>query len=261
MKNVLLYGAGTQSTGLLLMMLDGYIDIKPDLVIFSDTFSEPKFVYEYMNKVIDYVDKLGVDIIIVHHRNLESEIFEKYKKGERVASLPLFSSNGGMIMRQCTGDYKINPVNRYIRYKYCIKRRRKDSNPVVNRFFGMSLDEIERCKTSTDWFAINEYPLVLNRTYRHEVINYINEKHPELKNPPRSSCYFCPFHSNDYWRLLKEKHPDEFEKAVIIDEEIREKPGLDNKHYLHRSLKPLKDIDFKKTQYEIFAECEGYCGM
>ena len=57
MKNVLLYGGGTQSTGLLLMMCDGKIKgyEKPDMTIFSDTFSEPEFVNEYILKVSKYV--------------------------------------------------------------------------------------------------------------------------------------------------------------------------------------------------------------
>jgi len=132
---------------------------------------------------------------------------------------------------------------------------------MVNRMFGISLDEIERCRESTDWWAINSYPLVEARMKRYEVINFINDYHPHLKNPPRSSCYFCPFHSHNYWRLLKEKHPDEFEKACEIDEIVRNNSKLTHKAYIHRSLRPLRDVDFSDNQLTIFGECEGYCGV
>ena len=36
------------------MMLDGIIDVKLDLVIFSDTGSEPQFVYDYFDRVMPY---------------------------------------------------------------------------------------------------------------------------------------------------------------------------------------------------------------
>lgn len=260
MKDVLLYGAGTQSTGLLLMMCDGYNGMaKPDMVIFSDTGAEPDFIIDYMRKVSAYVNhKFGVIILEVNNGNLDYDI--RHGTG-RIASLPLFTANGGMIRRQCTEEYKIRPASKLIKDRLNIKRKTKDWKPAINRIFGISLDEIERCRVSTDWWAINKYPLVENRMYRHEVINYINDNHPDLSNPPRSACYFCPFHSDSYWRNFKEKHPKWFDKACEIDDKIRIKPKMKEELFVHRSLRPLRDIDFTNLQYEIFGECEGYCGM
>ena len=262
LKNVLLYGAGTQSTGLLLMALDGNLAV-PDLTIFADTHSEPAFVYKYLKKVGKYVkEKFNYDITVVFSGVYEAELKQLTQFPlRRVASLPLFTANGGMIRRQCTHEYKIQPITKYIKNKYLITRKKKHSLPIINRWFGMSLDEIERCRISQDWWAENRYPLIESRMYRHEVINYINTNHPKLKNPPRSSCYFCPFHTDNYWRKLKEKHLGEFKKACEIDETVRTNPKLKEKCYLHRSLKPLNKIDFEKHQLEIFGECEGYCGI
>ena len=264
MKNVLLYGGGTQSTGLLLMSLEGMFPYwKPDMAIFADTYSEPEFVMEYIFKVREYVLEKYDFLIRFTWRTgpgLAQDILQN--DGGRIASLPVYTGNGGMVRRQCTEEYKIRPVTNIIKEKDNIGRKRKGSVPVVNRIFGISLDEIERCRESTDWWAVNKYPLVEARMKRFEVIDYINTHHPEIAGPKRSSCYFCPFHSDDYWRRLKEKHPGEFTKAIEIDEKIRRKRGLDNDCFLHRSCKPLKDIDFSKdSQLEIFGECEGYCGI
>ena len=265
MKNVLLYGAGTQSTGLLLMLLDGKFgsEEKPDLVIFADTHAEPGFVIDYFWKVTKYVlNRYGLLITSTFKSTgggLETDLMHGIG---RVASLPLFTANGGVIRRQCTDEYKIQPINKCIKAEFKIPRKPKNFKPMVNIMFGISLDEIERTRISTNWWAVNSYPLVNERMYRHEVIDYINNNHPELKNPPRSSCYFCPFHSDNYWKKLKEKHPEEFNKAIEIDEKIRVNPKLDNECFLHRSLKPLKDVDFyQDTQMDIFGECEGYCGI
>jgi len=262
MKNVLLYGGGTQSTGLLLMILDGVIDVKIDDAIYSDTFSEPKFVDNYILKVKDYVyKKYGFIINIVNKPGQGLEYDIKNNTGERIASLPLFTANGGMIRRQCTMEYKIIPINKYIKQKYEVGRKIKKSIPLINRLFGISLDEIERCKQSTDWWAINDYPLVMARMYRHEVINYIAKNHPQLSHPPKSSCVFCPFHNDQYWRELKKKHHIEFERACNIDELIRNNSKLSNRCYLHKSMIPLRNVNFELKQINIFGECEGYCGI
>lgn len=262
MKNVLLYGGGTQSTGLLLMALDGLF-VVPDLTIFADTYSEPYFVYDYIRLVREYIEnKYNYEIDVVFGGILESDIRVSKITGKRVASIPLYTENKGMIRRQCTDEYKIKPITRYLKEYFNIGRKTKDSKPTIKRWFGISLDEIERCKVSQDWWAENYYPLVEMRMYRHGVINYINKNHPELANPSRSSCYFCPFHSDNYWRMLKEKHPNEFRRAIEIDEIIRINPKLNNKCYLHRSCKPLSEVDFSKHgQLEIFGECDGYCGI
>ena len=266
MKDVLLYGGGTQSTGLLLMMCDGFLEgyKKPDLVVFSDTGGEPGFVYDYVRKVVSYVDKkYGVTIEIVSRGDLVDDLWHKYRAGNRVASLPLFLNNKdkGMIRRQCTNEYKILPINKLSKKRFNVGRRKKDSVPVIRRLFGISLDEMSRCKQSTEWWCVNDYPLVNNRMYRNEVIEYVNLNHPELADPPRSSCYFCPFHSNLYWKLLQEKHPGVFTDACQIDKIIRKKPGLKSDAYLHRSLKPLGEVDFSNGMEEIFGECDGYCGI
>jgi hypothetical protein len=264
MKNVLLYGGGTQSTGLLLMLCDEFIKgySKPDLVIFADTFSEPSFVNDYIKRVSKYVlDKFDLEITIISKGNLEKDVINGINNNARFASLPLFMSNGGMIRRQCTNEYKIIPINKYVKELFKVGRKSKNNNHLkVNRLFGISVDEIERCRISVDWWAINKYPLVDARLNRNDVINYVNTNHPELADPPRSSCYFCPFHSNSYWKTLKTKHPNIFRDACNFDDKIRINARLEHQSYLHRKTIPLKLIDFE-SQNEIFGECEGYCGI
>ena len=46
---------------LLLMMLDGKIDVDLDLIIFSDTFGEPWFVYTYLDRVTDNLETLIIN--------------------------------------------------------------------------------------------------------------------------------------------------------------------------------------------------------
>ena len=264
MKIVQNFGAGTQSVGLMLMALDGKFDSCPDHFVFADTGAEPKHVYEYLEMFSEYIwHKYWNRVVIVKEGNLRNDIVNLFNgTATRASSLPLFTKNGGMIRRQCTQDYKIKPIEKWIKKNYEIGRKTKKNNqPIIEQWFGVSLDEIERCKISQNWWTVFKYPLVEARMYRHEVINYVTKYH-DLPEPPRSSCSFCSFHSDRYWQFLKDDYPDEFSIASEIDVMIRQLPKLNNETFLHRSCKPLTEVDFSnKGQLEIFPECDGYCGV
>ena len=194
--NVVLYGGGTQSTGLILLALTK-LETRPDFAVFADTGAEPDHVIDYKNYFADYVKKeFDFDIYTVQKGNLEQDT-KDYIEGntKRVASLPLFSK-GGMIMRQCTYEYKIVPIQKFIKDKLGIKRKNKEQSKIVSQWFGISLDEIQRMKQSPDWWSSFVYPLIEQGMVREDTINLV-KKHG-LKEPPRSACYFCPFHSPSY---------------------------------------------------------------
>ena len=175
----------------------------------------------------------------------------RYKRG---ASLPFFLSQGGMITRQCTGDFKIDPMRRYLQK---IRNGKK-----IRMWIGISLDEIQRIKDSGRKYINNYYPLIEKRVTISEIVNWFKINH--LENPGKSSCIVCPYHSNNYWRRFKKEFPDEFEKACDFDDKIRNHPKLISQCYLHRSLRPLREIDFKYEPSlfpELIEECDGMCGL
>jgi hypothetical protein len=62
--------------------------------------------------------------------------------------------------------------------------------------------------------------------------------------------------------------PDEWEDTVLVDSLIREKGSEEGKgkQYMHRSLKPIGEVDFRnledKGQLNMFNnECKGMCGV
>jgi hypothetical protein len=258
---VLMYGAGTQSTGMLLMALNGEFSSVPDFAVFSDTGAEPAHVIEYKDYFSEFVkNEFGFDIITVQHKNLDEEI-DRFLKGEvgRVASIPLFTENG-IIMRQCTQDYKIIPSDKFIKKEAGIKRKNKEQENSVGVWMGISLDEMQRMKRSTQWWKVILYPLIENGYRRDDTIKYV--KRFGLKEPPRSACYFCPFHSNEYWKYLYKNYPEEYSKAIEFDEKIRNYPGLEEKAYINKNRIPLKDVDFNQTDlFDLIDECDGYCGI
>jgi len=104
-------GAGVQSTALLVMSDRGEID-RADYAVFADTGAEPKKVYEWL----DFIEsKVSIPIV----RCAKGNLYDDIMAGGRTASLPLHTlkedGTHGMVMRQCTFDYKIMPIQKAVR--------------------------------------------------------------------------------------------------------------------------------------------------
>jgi hypothetical protein len=71
------------------------------------------------------------------------------------------------------------------------------------------------------------------------------------------------------WRDLRDNSPDEWDDAVAVDKVIRtggNLRGVKAEQFMHRSLKPLDEVDLstwaEKGQPDLFGEeCEGMCGV
>jgi len=259
---VLSLGAGVQSSTLFYKILNK--EIRPvDCAIFADTGNEPKAVYDYLQHLTNLAN---FPIYIVSKGNIIDDSLAVAEKGTNKGFLTMpvkgVDENGKQVMgrRQCTNDYKIQPINKKIRELLGVKRLTGFNVEVV---MGISLDEIQRAKEPRNKWQINCYPLIENKITRHQCLEYI-KKH-NYKTPPRSACIVCPYHSNKEWLHMKENNLDEFQFAVNFDLKIRTTSSNGVKNYLHSSLKPLGEIDFNKykdPQYSLFDdECEGMCGV
>lgn len=254
--NVISLGAGKQSSYMLIQALEGKFKYKPDFAIFSDTGCEPKEVYDFFNYLKAYVkDKYNFDIIVVSNGNLKENI-EKYINGKskRVSQIPLMLENGGIVLRQCTFDYKIAPMRRYLQ---TIRNNKK-----IRLWIGISLDEIERIKQSNVKYIKHYYPLIETQTRIDAIVNWY--KTNNFREPMKSACLICPFHSDNYWKRFKKQFPSEFKDACMFDENIRNYPKLNNRVYLSKHRKPLRDINFNYENSlfpELIEECEGLCGL
>ena len=132
--------------------------------------------------------------------------------------------------------------------------------PMTEMWLGITLDEIQRAKVSQLPRITYHYPLIDQRMDRADCIRFFKEKNFPV--PPKSSCVFCPYHSNKNWKDIKDNHPKEWKKAIKVDEAIRDssQKGLDEPIYLHRTCTPLERVQFA-DQLEMFMCEEGFCGL
>lgn len=264
MLTVISLGAGVQSSTMALMSHVGDLP-RADAAIFADTQEEPKQVYEYL----EWLKKtVSFPIHVVSVGSLGQSIIDGMTSGRMDARPPLFTAGGGMLRRQCTGDYKIVPIKREIRRLLGKGPRSYIAPGTVEQWVGISLDEIYRIKPSYVEYIVRRDPLVERRMRRSDCAAWLTAHGFPI--PAKSACTFCPYRSNARWRELKESDPEGFLRAVEIDEIIR--PGMpgprrhkDERWYVHHSREPLKDVDLSRNppvQLDMFNnECEGMCGV
>lgn len=277
---VLNLGAGVQSSALALMAARGEITPMPDFAVFADTQAEPSSVYEWL----DWLEKqLPFPVIRVTKGNLTDEILkirvkEKSKYSDKPltylrTNIPVYGllPSGEVkpaLGRACTADFKVAPILKEIRKRCGIKHGQKEVT--VTQWLGISYDEMQRMKLPSNPWTQHRWPLVEKRMTRSHCKEWMRKN--GFPEPPRSACYYCPFHDNDEWRRLKLEDPVHFQKAVEFDKTYRRlqnenSGGLKIEVYLHKSCRPLDEIDFSNDEdkgqmgFDFQAECEGMCGI
>lgn len=268
---VISLGAGVQSSTMLLMAARGEITPKPDVAIFADTGSEPKVVYKWL----DWLEKEvagRIPILRVSRGNLGQDILDYVSgRSKRAISIPFFArgENGRAVLfgrRLCTSDYKIKVIIKAIREHVLGLRpgQRVPAGVEVEQWLGISLDEITRMKPAREKWIRNRWPLIEKEMTRDDCVQWMKRHgYPE---PPKSSCVFCPYHSDAVWLWLKREHPDDWQYAVELDRAVRHYPRARGEVYLHRSLRPLDQVEFNEETndqlvFDFSNECEGMCGV
>lgn len=262
--HVLSLGCGVQSSTLALMATHGDVQPMPDCAVFSDTQAEPAAVYRWL-------DWLGPRLAFPVYRVCQGEglrvnIRRPLRQGHKVA-LPVFTESargGGQLRRQCTHEFKIVPIVRKVRELLGLKKGQRAGTDVrVNLWLGISMDEIHRMKPNRQPWIENRWPLIEARLTRSDCLAWMERQ--GYPRPPRSACVFCPYHSDAEWRRLRDEDLSGWADAVQVDDMIRGGVrGTPERLYLHRSLRPLVEVDLSTPQehgqLDLWgSECEGAC--
>lgn len=163
MINVISLGAGVQSSTMALMAAHGEITPMPECAVFADTHDEPASVYRWL----DYLaEKLPFPV----HRVSAGSLSEKATSvrtsngGKQYAqsTVPAYIVNPqgqvGIMMRQCTGNHKVVPIQGKLRE--LLGRRRMTGGVAVKQWIGISSDEAHRMKPSNLSWIENVWPLI-----------------------------------------------------------------------------------------------------
>jgi len=264
--NIISLGVGVQSSTMSEMAERGLIEPMPDAAIFADTGAEPTAVYEYLDAL---KKRLSFPVYrVMKQEGLRKNIIESIK-GKRLAGAPFFTESkgkrGGMLRRQCTREFKVEPITKKIRELLGAKKYARIKGVPVTQWLGISTDEASRMRDSRECWIKHRFPLIELGMSRKDCLEWMAKN--GLPKPSKSACTFCPYHDDGMWRDMKQNDPRSWADAIEIDEMIRAGVrGTKQQLFVHRSLTPLADVDFRTAeeagQLNMFNnECEGMCGV
>lgn len=259
------YGGGVQSTALVVLAGQGVIDFP--LALFAnvgETSEHPDTLTYVRDVAIPWGREHGVEIVELHkmRKGQIDDLRETILRKETLSvPIPIRGGwSGAPGARSCTKNWKIQVVGKEL------KRRGASSMAPATIAVGISVDELERAKSpggrTQSWETVT-YPLLDLRLNRGDCEQIIRDA--GLPVPPKSACYFCPFHRPQVWAEMRRDEPQLFEQAAEVEDAIiaqQERLGRDPL-YLTRFGKPLREA-VGEAQTPLFAEgpegCdEGYC--
>lgn len=259
------FGGGVQSTAALVLAAQGRIDYRTFLFCNVGEDSENPDTLTYVSEIaLPFARQHSLELVELRKVRRDGSLDSVYstitRPDSRSIGIPVHMSNGAPGRRACTLDFKIRVVDRWLR-----NQGARVSGAVVG--LGISLDEFTRMRANTDpktmsWKTL-DYPLIDLRLDRMACLTLIQAA--GLPVPPKSSCWFCPYHSGRAWQDLRETRVPLFERAVALETLINERRAVLGKDqvYLSRKCKPLPMATSEYVQSSLLEDdqiCEsGYC--
>lgn len=238
------YGGGTQSVAIAVLIKQGRLPM-PDLISMVNTGREVKASLDYLR---DVVIPAGFNVHVIDKDEFATvDLYDS--KGKTL--IPAFTRQSGALGQMatfCSNEWKQRVMRRWLR------RQRVEDCDV---WIGISTNEMHRMKQSDVQWERNVYPLIelvpMNRAGCVALVEDYG-----WPSPPKSRCWCCPMQSTSEWKDLKATEPDSFQKAIELEQEIRQgDPDL----YLHRLGLPLAEaVEQSELQPGLFDGCDsGYC--
>ena len=227
---VISYGGGVQSTAMLVLANQGVIE-GVNAALFSNVGddSEHPATLAYIRDVATPRSHIPVHTLTHPKRTL----MEDLQRDSRSINIPVRMANGAPGNRNCTHTYKVKVIGRWLKAHDASK-----DNP-AEVCIGISTDEIHRVnRKRAEAYETPTYPLLTWAGPERLPAGHCGLRWPV---PPKSSCYFCPFHRDLTWSEMRRDEPELFAKAVALEatlNERRAKLGKDDV-YLTRHGKPL----------------------
>lgn len=256
------YGGGVQSTAALVLASLGHIDYQTFLFCNVGADSENPATIDYVRDVArPFAARHGLAFHELEYIKRDGSVETIYQRltrpGSRSIGIPVRMSNGAPGHRSCTVDFKIRVCDKWLKQHGAVKTGARVG-------LGISLDEWQRMRNDSgaEWKQL-AYPLIDLRLDRASCLNIIRQA--GLPIPPKSSCWFCPYHSPQVWQQMRQHEPALFQRAVDLEQLINERRRMLGKDrvWFHRMLQPLEKATSTLMQASLFDDeqpCEsGYC--
>ena len=237
MPTVISYGGGIQSTALVVLAMRERWAI--DEIVHVDLVdAESPATREYVVLFRDWLRREhGRDITII-----ERDLYGDMLARPEFTPVPWHGKcERFMLSRQCTRQYKVAPLQRYLYDRY--------PGECIRLMLGISVDEYHRMRDSSAARIEHVYPLVDRRLTRWQCREIIERA--GLAAPSKSSCWFCPYRSSaSQWALVR-RYPYLRAMARVLEDRInteRRRRGRDEIVVL-RADAEVEQVDFCEAGY------------
>jgi hypothetical protein len=258
------YGGGVQSTAMLVLAAQREIDFP--LALFSnvgDDSEHPATLAYFRDYAVPYAAEHGIELVELRKRGRGKEVtlYQRIANPEsKTVGIPArLMPTGAPAMRSCTLDFKVRRIASEL------KQRGASAQSPALVALGISIDEYQRMRTDSGiaWQTL-AYPLIDRQLDRAACMGVIERA--GLPVPPKSSCYFCPFHTMDVWRKQRRDEPELFAKSVALEKQLSDRHIALGRGpvYMTNAQRPLDEAVGDHDQLDLFeteASCDvaGYC--
>lgn len=203
---VVAYGAGTNSTGMLVGMHER--GERPDLILFSNTGDERPEIYKHIEVVNEWLRTIGYPEIITIVKGGRAETLEE--NCLRMGMLPSIAYG----WKSCSQKFKREPQDKYCN-NWPPARLAWECGLKLVKLLGYDADEERRAKPRVDPKYDYRYPLIEWDWDREACVAAIARA--GLPQPGKSACFHCPSSKRHEIDQLKTEHPLLFQRALAME--------------------------------------------
>jgi hypothetical protein len=216
MKYVFSCGGGVQSTACLVLAAQGKIPYRTFIFAnVGDNAEDPRTLLYVKNVLKPYAFEQGIEWIDLQKQRRDGRLVDLHDdlyRPIRSINIPVRMSNGAPGNRNCTVEFKIKPIAKWI--------RKNTPNCTLGK--GISTDEPHRATPSReDDGYVSAYPLIELGISRSDCLRLVSEA--GLPQPPKSSCWFCPYKTTDQWITMRRERPELFAKVAELELHLNQK--------------------------------------
>lgn len=247
---VINYSGGKPSRMLVERVLRREVPEPPYCVVMNaDPGAEDNRTYALNKELEIRCWERGIPYFKVPGPNLYQDLVSLTVKSKRVDNPPYWvvkpDGRIGRLFQKCTSFYKVAPMDREVRrllwdfHGIPINRKRFDG--IVEKWIGFTYNEKDRSSEPNQKYVRFRYPFIEEKITIDDVVKWFNDRNIPLN--PRSVCNFCFSNGLEYYREMYETRPDEWRKAVLVDEAVRHGlEGVTGTVYVSRTCLPLQTL-------------------
>lgn len=228
MTHIFSCGGGVQSTACLVLATQGVIPYRAFVFANVGEHSESPDTIRYIKQVLKpYAAQHGIQWIDVQRKRRDGttvDLYDELHRPIRSIDIPVRMTNGAPGNRNCTVEFKIKPIAKWI--------KRNAPGCILGK--GISIDEPHRATPSreSDGYT-SAYPLIELGISRSDCLRIVREA--GLPQPPKSSCWFCPYKTTDQWITMRREKPELFTATAELERMLNQKRATIGKDAIYIS--------------------------